>query len=51
MDEKINWTTFGLIALVLFIIYTVNPYVVGSSPTARARFSADFCGFFVFSRC
>ena len=36
MDEKINWTTFGLIALVLFIIYTVNPYVTGSSPVARA---------------
>ena len=26
---------------------TVNPYVVGSSPTARARISADFCGFFI----
>ena len=25
---------------------TVNPYVVGSSPTARAKISADFCGFF-----
>ena len=24
---------------------TVNPYVVGSSPTARAKISADFCGF------
>ena len=26
---------------------TVNPYVTGSSPVARARISADFCGFFI----
>ena len=25
---------------------TVNPYVAGSSPAARAKISADFCGFF-----
>ena len=25
---------------------TVNPYVVGSSPTARARISPDFWAFF-----
>ncbi len=25
---------------------TVNPYVTGSSPVARAKISADFCGFF-----
>ena len=24
---------------------TVNPYVTGSSPVARAKISADFCGF------
>ena len=26
--------------------FPVNPYVTGSSPVARAKISADFCGFF-----
>ena len=26
---------------------TVNPYVTGSSPVARAKISAVFCGFFI----
>ena len=29
--------------------WTVNPYVTGSSPVARATISAVFCGFFIFS--
>ena len=28
--------------------WTVNPYVTGSSPVARAKISAVFCGFFCF---
>ena len=29
----------------------VNPYVAGSSPAARAKISADFCGFFNIYKC
>ena len=29
-------------------LITVNPYVTGSSPVARAKISAVLCGFFIF---
>jgi len=32
MEEKINWTTFGLVALVLFIIYSVIKQIVDPTP-------------------